>query len=271
MKKEVKKKDLPKVKKEVKQKIKNEKKTKFKNIIGNLPLIFIGLATILVIVLIIFTVVNKNKLEVEKNNKPKIADNIKFKKEYENLNGKTNDNKKEYPEVEISEDNIIQYTNYEEINDIIDNKKSAVVYFGFAKCPWCRNAVPVLLQAASTTALDKILYLDIYEDRNILKNENGQIITEKEGTKEYNELVEKLKEKLDVYEGLNNDSIKRIYAPTVMFIKDGEVLSIHTSTVESQIDPYITLNKEQRKELFEIYQKGILSTLDSDCNNSTIC
>ena len=141
----------------------------------------------------------------------------------------------------------------------------------FSKCPWCRNAVPVLLQAASTTALDKILYLDILEDRNVLKIENGELVTEKEGKKEYNDLVERLKDKLDPYEGLNDENIKRIYAPTVMFIKDGEVLSIHTSTVDSQEDPFVTLNKEQKKELFEIYKNKILSILDSDCNNSTTC
>ena len=112
MKKEVKKKDLPKIKDEIKKEMKEKKKAKFKNIMSNLPLIFIGLAIVLVIVLIIFTAINKKSLELENEKKEtaKVADNIKFKKEIESLNGKKTEDGKTYPEVEIAEDNIIKYT-----------------------------------------------------------------------------------------------------------------------------------------------------------------
>ncbi len=247
---------------------KNKPKLEIKNLFNYLTLIFVGLAIIAVIFLIIFSIINKNSLKKEKNQEVKVSDATKFKNDYENLNNKTNDNNQKYPEVSISDDNVVKYTSYKEINSILDNKKTAVIYFGFKECPWCRNAVPVLLQAVSSTGLDKLYYLDIKNDRNELKKENGQIKTVKEGKEDYNKLVSRLSDKLDVYEGLEDNTIKRIYAPTVMFIKNGEVVSIHTSTVESQKDPYNILDKNQRKELYEIYKKAILDILDSSCDEA---
>ena len=257
--------------KKVKEKTekKDKKESKFKKFIDFFPLIFIGIIILLVIVMIIFSLVNKSKLQNEEKTYQKRKEmeskEVSFKKEYEELNGKTNDKDKKYPEVLINADNKIKYTSYKEINEILDKKSSAVIYMGFSKCPWCRNAVPVLLQASEATSIKNILYLDIKDDRNELELQDGQIKTIKEGKKEYNDLVERINDKLDVYDGLNDNTIKRIYAPTVLFIKNGEVLSIHTSTVDSQTDPYIALDKAQRKELYDIYKKGILSTLDSEC------
>src|SRR5574344_1668309 len=84
------------------------------------------------------------------------SDEKKFKEEYESLNGKTNASNKKYLDVNISENNNIIYTSYEEIFNIIDNKKSAIIYFGFPECPWCRNAMPVLIEAASDYGVDQI-------------------------------------------------------------------------------------------------------------------
>ncbi len=243
----------------------NNKKFNIKNFANYLNLIFMALVIIAIIFLIIFSFINKNK---ETKNKTEISDSLKFKKEYENLNSKKSSNGKEYPEVLINDDNIVKYTTYKEINKILDNKENALIYFGFESCPWCRNAVPILIQAASSTGLNKIYYLNIKNDRNELKKENNEIITVKKGKKEYNLLVERLKDKLDTYSGLNDENIKRIYAPTVMFIKNGEVINIHTSTVDSQSDPYIILNKEQRKELYDIYKNNILEILNSTCDEA---
>ena len=78
----------------------------------------------------------------------KETDAIKFKNEYESLNGYKNENSdKEYMKVEIDSENPIVYKTGQEILDIL-KKENAIVYFGFALCPWCRNAVPVLLDAA---------------------------------------------------------------------------------------------------------------------------
>ena len=80
-----------------------------------------------------------------------ITDAIKFKEEYENLNSK------DYKKIEIPEDNQIKYSNYEEVVEIIENG-TGVIYLGFPECPWCRNAVPVLLEAATETGIETIYY-----------------------------------------------------------------------------------------------------------------
>lgn len=92
-----------------------------------------------------------NKEIVEEN-----LDAMKFKEEYEKLNG-VKSGKEEYPEVEISADNPVVYADYKEIEEIITSGTGAI-YFGFPECPWCRNSVPQLISAAEEVGLDKIYY-----------------------------------------------------------------------------------------------------------------
>ncbi len=147
-----------------------------------------------------------------------------------------------------------------------------MLYLGFSECPWCRNAITVLSSAAKATGIKNIYYFRLKDEngndiRNVLKlDENGNVITEKEGSKEYNTLIDLFSEKLDIYDGLNDPSIKRIYAPTVIFIQDGKVIGLHTSTVSSQTNPYILLNDDQVKELKNIYEDYIHKMLDDLCD-----
>ena len=52
----------------------------------------------------------------------------------------------------------------------------------------------------------------------------------------------------------------------VLFVKDGEVVSYHLSTVDSQEDPSISLNDSQRDELYNIYLDGINNVVGGVCN-----
>ena len=67
--------------------------------------------------------------------------------------------------------------------------------------------------------------------------------------------------------GLNDDTIKRLYFPTVIFVKDGKVIGSHSGTVASQTDPSIALNESEHNELKKIYtdyMKTISSNLCTD-------
>lgn len=197
----------------------------------------------------------------------KIMDNEKFKKEYESLNGKVS-NDKVYPEVKINDNINIVYKSEDEVVDIIKSG-TGVIYFGYPSCPWCRNAVPVLLNAASETSLKEIYYLNIKDIRDSkVLDANGNIVVEKNGTKGYYKIVDALSDYLDPYTGLNDDSIKRLYAPTVIFVKNGIVVLVHVDTVKSQVDPYTPLNEEQKLELKEIYLDGIHKVLGDLCDES---
>ena len=195
------------------------------------------------------------------NNNVSNDDAMKFKNEYESLN------EDGYKKIEISEDNQIKYSSYEEIVEILTSG-TGVIYLGFPECPWCRNAVPVLLDAVSETGIDIVYYynaLSIRDKKHL--DEDGNIIIDNEGTKEYKNLVNILYDYLGEYEGLNDSSIKRIYFPTVIFVKDGNVKWLHVSTVDSQKDPSKGLTYEQYEELKEIYINNCLKISDASCGN----
>lgn len=201
----------------------------------------------------------------------KETDALKFKAEYENLNGEeVGNNDKKYMTIEIDDKNPIVYSNYEEVFETFNS--TGIIYFGFPACPWCRNAVPVLLEAADEAEINKIYYLNNLSDRDIKTlDENGNLITEKEGTEKYNKLLDLLAEYASEYNGLNDSKIKRLYFPTVVFIKDGEIIYAHVATVDSQEDPYTSLTKEQHNELKDIYVKYMKEIKDGVCDIGIPC
>lgn len=198
------------------------------------------------------------------NNKG-MSDGERFKQEYEELNDS-------HLEVSIDSDNMIKYIGLEEAIDIIKND-TGVIYFGYPSCPWCRNAVPVLLDAASSTSLDTIYYVNAYNIRDVKElDDDGNIVTTNEGDRLYDDLLKVLDDILDPYTlTLDNGEVidlgeKRLYVPMVLFVKDGEVVSYHLSTVDSQEDPSISLNDSQRDELYNIYLDGINNVVGGICN-----
>ncbi|MDD3241832.1 MAG: hypothetical protein PHQ64_03590 [Bacilli bacterium] len=211
----------------------------------------IGIIALIVILIIVylFLFVFQNKKEVNE-------DANKFKEEYESLNGKKNEDGKSYLEIEISNDNVIDYTDYKEVFDILDDG-TGIIYFGFPECPWCRNLVKVLMDAANEVGVEKIFYLNNREDRDTRVLENNKIVVEKEGTEDYFKLVNKLDNILGEYKGLNDKSIKRLYFPTVIFVVEGKVVKYNIGTVDSQIDPYTEMTESQTKELRDKLIEGM--------------
>ena len=190
----------------------------------------------------------------------------KFKEEYESLNGEKNRNGKEYVHVDIKDNNKIYYATYQEIMDLLDHG-TGVIYFGFPECPWCRNMIPVLLDVAEETSIEKIYYFNALSMRDTRILKDGVIVTEKEGTEEYYKLLDALSSVLGPYAGLNDDSILRLYFPTVVFVKDGTIVGSHEGTLDSQEDPYIVLTTEQKEELKKIYTDSIHDVLNDICDN----
>ncbi len=207
-------------------------------------------------------------VSITNNNKVNKMDALKFKAEYEALNGKKNKNNKEYVHVSVDAKNPYVYAKYDDVIDIIKNG-TGVIYFGFPECPWCRNMVPVLASAAKEMGIDKVYYFNALDMRDIKSlDKDGSIKTEKEGTKEYYELVDALGDSIGSYEGLNDDSIKRLYFPTVIFVKDGKIIKSHIGTLDSQIDPYKVLNDKEKNELKEIYMDGFNKVYEIMCDEA---
>ena len=198
-------------------------------------------------------------------NEKTTSDALKFKNEYESLNGQKNDAGKTYPEVKIEKNNIVEYVDEAKALDIL-NYKTGIIYMGYNSCPWCRNAVPVLLDAAKKSNIDKIYYLDMKEIRDEKElGKDGKIVVKKEGSKGYQELLVRMYDFLEEYDGLQDSSIKRIYVPFVVAVKEGKILSVHADTVYSQTDPYQVLDKDQKQELKNIYVEMMQSVSDGLC------
>lgn len=98
-----------------------------------------------------------------------MSDARKFKREYETLNNDYNDSKTyKYLDINVSRKNNVKYSSYDEVFKILD-KGTGVIYFGFPECPWCRNLVPVLVDAADEAGIANIYYLNNRNDRDVKK------------------------------------------------------------------------------------------------------
>ena len=204
------------------------------------------------------------------------SDAVKFKKEYEELNGKKSSTGEEYISLDINKDNIIKYSSVDEIIDIIKSD-TGVIYFGYPECLKCRNVVDVLLDVSGSTSVDTIYYLNVKDIRDRLSiDENNNITTEVEATEEYKELLEVLDSILDDYiikdkDGNDIDTgEKRLYAPLVVFVKNGKIVGSHEGTVPTHIEG--NLSTEEREELYNIYKKNIDDIYKSNyCDKESEC
>ncbi|MCI8347769.1 MAG: hypothetical protein HFJ12_07525 [Bacilli bacterium] len=217
---------------------------------------------LMIVVILSFFTVKKDRVS---------SDEKKFKEEYEELNGVENPSSgKKYFDLKVELHNGVEYLDAEEAIDFLE-KKTGILYFGFPQCPWCRNIVEVLLEAKKELKVGTIYYCNALEIRDEKILQDGKVVTTKKGSKEYDKILELLGDKADSYDGLHDESIKRLYFPTVVFVKNGEVIDTHMSTVDSQKDPYKRLNKEQQKELKNIYIKNIQKINGVVCSSDTAC
>ena len=205
----------------------------------------------------------------------KETDAEKFKKEYEALNGQIIGNTKyEYPKVEINKRNAIKYASYDEVLKLLTDG-TGVIYLGYESCPWCRSAVPTLLEAADEVGIEEILYINMKEERDQIKvKEDGSLEVISEGTEGYKKLLTRLDPILDEYmlEDVHGNPVSAnensIFVPLVVFVREGEIVSYHLDTVPSQKNPFDGLNDEQKNELMDIYVNNMHKVLNDVCDTN---
>ena len=205
-------------------------------------------------------------------------DALKFKEEYESINGK-----KVYGNtvrsLEISSDNPIVYTSANDIITMMDNNETFVVYFGFADCPWCRSVLPTLLDVADDLKIDKIYYVDVKEIRNKLDvDDEGNVIIVKEGSEGYIGLLKRFDDVLEDYTlEYDGEEIKtgekRIYAPNVVSIVNGVAKELETGISDKQEDAYQELTDEMKKETYDKFKCSIKCVLENKnvCSSKNAC
>lgn len=210
----------------------------------------------------------------------KVSDAEKFKKEYESLNGTKSDSGKSIRSISINKNNPFIYASAEDIVNKVNNKETFVVYFGFAKCPWCRSILPNLINASLDLGISTVYYVDVLNIRNSMKlSDNGEVIMDIEGTQGYYELLKIFDDVLDEYtlkDSAGNSistGMKRIYAPNIISVVNGKVQGLVTGISEKQTDGYMKLSSEMNQESYDMIKCSIRCVADSKaiCSSKSIC
>ncbi len=182
--------------------------------------------------------------------KEDVSDSLKFKQEYESLNGQKDDEGLSYSTLEISSDCKVKYMTKDKITEVLTNG-THVVYFGWPTCPYCRLAVPILLETIEEYSGISMYYYDIKELRDAYSSDPNS-----EDGKLYSEIVKIISfsecdlSTIDTFE----DGSLKLSASIMYFIKDGQIIGYHRGTVESHLNAYEPLEETQKEELKEIYR-----------------
>lgn len=229
--------------------------------IGKRNPIVIALLMIMIVLIVFFFFLHWNLDSGDLGSIKKTAKD--FKEEYEKLNHQKDTEGNSYINLSIDSGNIIQYATYDKIFSLLE-RGTGVIYFGTPESNQSRVLLPILFDASEEVGIDTIYYLDLSNDRDQKElGEDGKVIIKKEGTENYQKLVKKLDSVLGSYDGLEDDSIKRIYFPTLIFVKDGEMIASHVAREESNDSSSIPMDEEESQRLKE--------ELMSDMNQIITC
>ena len=176
---------------------------------------------------------------------------------YLNKEKNTNVDGKRFAEeyTSVTEDNVFVYRNIDEIINILEHG-TGVVYLGFPECPWCTAYVPYLNEVAQDNDGEKVYYYNILNDR-------------KENNDNYKKLVDILKD----YLKFDEEGNKRIYAPSVIAVKNGEIIDFDDETAwdtKGYKTPEEYWQNEDleglKKKLAKMFEDTKSNICTSDCN-----
>lgn len=205
----------------------------------------------------------------------KDTDAYKFKEEYESLNNTKSPSGETIRKIKIDKENPFVYKTADEIVELINQKQTFIVYFGFASCPWCRSVLPSLMESLKDNSINTVYYVDIENIRDKYElDENNKPKLVQEGSEGYNKLLELLNSKLSDYT-IENVKVgeKRIYAPNVVSVIYGKVISIETGISSLQTDGYMELTDEMKSEMYNTFNELIkpVSEVLNSCDVNTGC
>lgn len=211
------------------------------------------IALIVLLVIIFIVLLTLIFVKLNKKEEAKDTDAIKIKEEYESLNGSEASNGYTYPEISLEDNNPFIYASIDDAIEVL-NDGTGLIYFGYASCPWCRNALNVL----QYVNVKEILYVDLSDARDVYEIVDGVLTKTKDASNGYYKLLELLDSVLDDYV-IDEVSVgeKRIYVPLVVGVKEGNIVGSHTGTVDLNDGQtaYDALTNDQQEELKEVYDE----------------
>lgn len=189
---------------------------------------------ILVSVIILFMIGVISLVLFLKKDKKTASDMEKFSAEYH----------------EVAKNNVFVYRNIDEIINILE-KGTGIVYLGFPECKWCQRYTKYLNEVAMDMGISKIYYYNIREDRKL-------------NTENYQKIVSILENYLQNDEEGN----KRIYVPSVIALKKGEIVGFDDETAwdtKGFETPDEYWNTDEVNDLKEKLEKMIADTGSNIC------
>lgn len=189
---------------------------------------------ILVSVIILFMIGVVSLVLFLKKDKKTVSDMEKFSAEYH----------------EVAKNNVFVYRNIYEIINILE-KGTGIVYLGFPECKWCQRYTKYLNEVAMDMGISKIYYYNIREDRKL-------------NTENYHKIVSILENYLQNDEEGN----KRIYVPSVIALKKGEIVGFDDETAwdtKGFETPDEYWNTDEVNDLKEKLEKMIADTGSNIC------
>lgn len=114
----------------------------------------------------------------------------------------------------VPKENVFKFSNAQEVNNIISSKKSkGIILFGFKANSWTSYYAEYIDEIAKEMGIKEVLYYDFESDRK-----------EKNGT------YETIVNSLSVYTKYTDYNTSEIYAPTLLVVKNGEIILYDDST-----------------------------------------
>ncbi len=166
--------------------------------------------------------------------------------------------KEEYDYLEIDHNNPFIYKTASEIVDLINNKETFLVYFGYASDENVKKVLPIMIKALNDEKVNKIYYVNLENIRNVMEVNGSAPQTTKMGTMGYYELLKILDEFLPNYElkNLKGKTIiagKRIEAPTLLSVVEGCPVKLTSGT------------KDAYNEFITVIKSSLVNACDSSC------
>lgn len=127
----------------------------------------------------------------------------------------------------------------------LENKDTFVLYMYFDACPWCKELGPIVSDYLSDKEdlLNLTYALNVRPDGN---KENDLRYKDDDGN--YNEPLFETVYKF-IEDRLDDDKV--VYVPTLIFVKDGELVYYHTGTVEGHDATERTLTDEEKESIVQ--------------------
>ena len=179
-------------------------------------------------------------------------DNVRFKTEYESLNGITREDDDVYlAPVSVPEDNPFKYSTEDEVLQLLNEKGTGCVYFGGSWCRYCRLVVPTLADLA-----EEVNYIPAIYDNDYSENESYQALAEqvyeyvaKKDTAFAN--VTGTTKTIENYLSYCESDGVYIQPSTIIFINKGVIVGVNMGTVPDHKSTSEPLSEQELIELKE--------------------